>query len=758
VNKPNTFIGAPIERVEDLRLLRGKGIFVDDVEREDMLYAVMVRSSVAHGHLRSVDASEALRLPGVVAVITARDIGMPLPMIPLRNLSMPQLEPYEQPVIAGDKVRYVGEPVAVVVAETQEIAEDALDHIHVEIDALPPIVSCREFEPPKALLVEQSGTNKSVTYASEKGNARQEFPGCYKRRERFQTNRHTAAPMELRGLLAEWDDQNGRLIVHGAAKVPFITRRILAKLIGMPIEAIDMIEVDVGGGFGMRGEFFPEDFLVPFAARHVKRPVKWNEDFREHLMASNHSREYDADIEIVCEQDGTIVALRGEVFADVGAYLRSTANVGPRNIGQFMSGPYRVPNIYIESSMMVTNKTPTGTYRGPGRFEGDYMRERLFDLAAQDLGIDRVEFRRHNLASREEMPYPLATLTPLKRVEELDSGDNLETLERCLHEFGWDEKSKRQGLQDDGRYWGVGIGCFVEGGGSGPREHARIAVQTDGTISVYVGGALVGQGIETVMSQIAADCLGVDMASIRSFHGSTIYLPDGYGASHSRGTVMAGSAVHLAAEELKNTIRSEAARRLNCAAAEVVLRDTVAYGPNDTSVRWADLAGDGLQSHAAYEFKKHTYAYGAQAVQVAVNAHTGHIEIVDYVCAEDVGRIVNPLTMKGQVIGAMVQGLGGVLLEHLRYDESGQLLVGSLADYVTPSATDFPVLRAYVTGKHPSPNNPLGVKGAGEGGLIVTAGVVANAVASALGEFGVSTNSLPLTPHRVWQLIHERRS
>lgn len=758
MNKPNTFIGAPIERIEDLRLLRGKGIFVGDLEREGMLHAVMFRSSVAHGRLLGVHAEEALRMPGVVAVITARDIGTPIPTIPLRNLSMPQLEPYEQPVIAATKVRYVGEPVAVIVADTQEIAEDALDYISVEIDPLPAVVSCREFAAAPALLVENTGTNKSVTYTSEKGDARQEFSGCYRRRERFKTNRHTAVPMETRGLLAEWDDQKGRLIVNGAAKVPFVTRRILSKLIGMPIESIDMIEVDVGGSFGMRGEFFPEDFLVPFAARLLKRPIKWIEDFREHLIASNHSREYDADIELVCDKDGKIVALRGEVFADAGAYLRSTANVGPRNIGQFMSGPYRVPNIRIESSMMVTNKTPTGTYRGPGRYEGDYMRERLFDLAAQDLGIDRVEFRRRNLATAAEMPYPLATLTPLKRTEELDSGDNLETLDRCLTEFGWDEKFKKQGLQEDGRYWGVSVGCFIEGGGSGPREHARIDVNTDGTISVYVGGALVGQGIETAMSQIAADCLGVDIDCIRSFHGSTIYLPDGYGASHSRGTVMAGSAIYLAAEDLKKSIKSAAARRLNCAPEQVELHGTTASGPNDASVRWSELVGEGLGSNAAYEFKKHTYAYGAQAIQVAVNAATGHVEVIDFVCAEDVGRIVNPLTMKGQVIGAMAQGLGGALLEHLRYDEDGQLLVGSHADYITPSATDFPVLRAYVSGKYPSPNNPLGVKGAGEGGLICTAGVVANAVASALSEFGVQTNSLPLSPHNVWRMINERES
>ena len=755
MNTTGSFIGSPIERLEDLRLLRGKGVFIDDIERDGMVHAAILRSNVAHGFLRALDTTGAQRTPGVVAVLTARDIGARVPCIPLRHFSMPELVPYEQPVIAATKVRYMGEPIAVILAETQEIAEDALEHVQVEIEPLPAVVSCREFRPPEALLYEQASSNRAITYSAKRGNARASFAGCYARRERFRTNRHTAAPMELRGLLAEWDEKNGHLKVNGAAKIPFTTRKVLSKLIGLPLEAIEMIEVDVGGGFGVRGEFFPEDFLIPFSARYLKRPVKWIEDFREHLMATNHSREYDGEIELVCERDGTVLALRGHVYADAGAYLRSTANVGPRNIAQFMSGPYRIPNIDIDISLMMTNKAPTGTYRGPGRFEADYFRERLFDLAAQDLGIDRVDFRRKNLVRSDEMPYPLATIGPMEREAELDSGDNLETLARCLREFDWDAKSRRQGVQADGRYWGVGVGCFVEGGGSGPLENARMAVEADGTISVYVGAANLGQGIETVMTQISADSLGVGMDCIRVFHGSTTYLPDGYGSSHSRATVMAGSAIVLAAEDLKRAVRKAAALRLNCAEAEVVLRETAAYGPNEACVPWRDLAGQGLQGFGTFKHKKNTYSYGAQAVQVAVNPNTGHVEIVDYVCAEDVGRIVNPLTLKGQVIGAMVQGLGGVLLEHLVYDENGQLLVGSHADYLLPSVMDFPVLRAFISGDHPSPNNLLGVKGAGEGGLIATAGLVANAVASALNDFGVLATSLPLSAPRVWEMIHK---
>ena len=757
MNKINSFIGAPIERIEDLRLLRGKGVFIDDIEKDGMVHAAILRSNVAHGFLREVDVADAQLMPGIRAILTARDIGSLVPCIPLRHMSMPELVPYEQPVIAATKVRYVGEPIAIVLADTPEIAEDALEHIRVKIDPLPAIVSCREFQPPPALLWEEVGTNRAITYTAKRGNAQAEFSGCYHRRERMRTHRHTAAPMELRGLVAEWDDQNNHLTVSGAAKVPFTTRKILSKLIGLPLEAIDMIEVDVGGGFGVRGEFFPEDFLIPFSARYLRRPVKWIEDFREHLMSTNHSREYDGEIEIICAPDGTVLALRGHVYADVGAYLRSTANVGPRNFAQFMSGPYHIPHIDIDVSLMVTNKTPTGTYRGPGRFEGDYFRERLFDLAAQDLGIDRVDFRRKNLVRSDEMPYPLATIGPIEREAELDSGDNLETLTRCLREFNWEGKSQRQGLQEDGRYWGVGVGCFVEGGGSGPLENARMVIEADGTISVYVGSAIVGQGVETVMTQISADCLEVSMDCIRIFHGSTTYLLDGYGSSHSRATVMGGSAIFLAAADLKRAVRKAAALRLNCAEEEIILRETTAYGPKDTFVAWSDLAGEGLQGFGTFKHKKNTYSYGAQAVQVAVTPNTGHVEIVDYVCAEDVGRVVNPLTLRGQVIGAMVQGLGGVLLEHLLYDENGQLQVGSHADYLLPSVLDFPVLRVFISGDHPSPNNPLGVKGAGEGGIIATAGVVSNAVASALSAFGVLATSLPLSPARVWEMIHQAR-
>ena len=314
-----------------------------------------------------------------------------------------------------------------------------------------------------------------------------------------------------------------------------------------------MIENDVGGGFGNRGEFYPEDFLIPFAARHVRRPVKWIEDRREHLIAANHARECDCEIEIACRKDGTILALRGHQYADMGAYIRTNGAVGPRNGAQFLSGPYRIPDIDIDVELLVTNKTPIGTYRGPGRFEGDFFRERLLDMVARDLGIDPVEFRRRNLVPEAEIPYKIASVTPSDADTEFDSGDYRITLDRCLEEFGWAEKQPLQGRLIDGRYHGLALGCFIEGGAAGPEETARLALDRDGTVTVSVGSAGVGQGLETVCAQIAADALELPLDRITGvLHGSTSLLAEGYGAYHSRSVVMGGSAILAAADRAQD--------------------------------------------------------------------------------------------------------------------------------------------------------------------------------------------------------------
>ncbi len=756
----NSFIGSPVERLEDLRFLRGRGEYVDDVPIADALHAVILRSSVPHGRIRSIDTAAALKCPGVRAVITAKDIvsqGLgEIPVITMRQELLPEFKPYQQPVIAHGKVRYVGEPIAVVVADTAALAEDALEYIVVDIETLPPVAD-RDAARTNASPLFESGRNHIITLSAVAGDADLAFATApYTRRERFQVQRFSAVTMEPRGLLAEWDEARGHLTVSGMTKVVFHNRRILSKQMGLPEDSITMIEADVGGGFGVRGEFYPEDFLIPFAARKLKRPVKWIEDRRENLIASNHARDSECELEIACARDGTIIGLRGHGAADLGAYIRTNGVTAARNTAQVLSGPYRVPNIKFEMALLVTNKTPSGTYRGPGRFEADFFRERLFDMAANDLGIDRVEFRRKNLVAESEMPWPLPTVQPLDQGSETDTGDYRQTLDRCLSDFGWSEKQKLQAKLIDGRRHGIAVGCYFEGGGSGPRENVRLVLESDGSVTLYTGSSSVGQGVETVMAQIAADALDMPMARInRVQHGSTNVVKQGYGSYSSRSVVMGGSAIVQAAGLLKDAIRAAAAKRLQCEPSAVIIDGDNAVGPNRASVSLAALATDNIAADGTYSSKNRTYSYGAHAAHVAVDPGTGHVALIDYMAVEDVGRIINPLTLHGQTVGAIVQGLGGALLEHLAYDSEAQFLAGTLADYLLPTASDFPVIRAHALENHPAPHNPLGAKGAGEGGIIPVGGVIANAVANAL---GVEPNVLPLTPPRVWELVQQKQA
>jgi carbon-monoxide dehydrogenase large subunit len=410
-------------------------------------------------------------------------------------------------------------------------------------------------------------------------------------------------------------------------------------------------------------------------------------------------------------------------------------------------------------SLLMTNKTPSGTYRAPGRFEADFFRERLLDLAARDLGLDRVEFRRCNLIVEADMPYRLAKVLVLDVETETDSGDYALTLDRCLREFGWDEKAKLQGRPIDGRYHGVAVGCYIEGGASGPKETARLKLDSDGSVSVFVGSSSVGQGIETVFAQIAADALELPIDRIkRVFHGSTDHVSEGFGSYSSRSVVMGGSAIMAAAAKFRDAIRAAAAKRLGCAASDIAIDQGMAVGPARHSIALGDLAADDVSVESSYASNKRTYSYGAHAAHVAVDPKTGHVQLIDYVAVEDVGRIINPLTLHGQCVGAIVQGLGGTFLEHFVYDDNGQLLTGSFADYLLPTASDFPSIHAIALEQKPSPHNPLGAKGAGEGGIIPVGGVVANAVAAALVPLGAEPRELPLSPPRIWQLIAEARA
>ena len=757
MKRSNAYIGSPLDRIEDFRLLTGAGTFVGDLKPVKLLHAVILRSPFAHGQIRRIEAGPARSLEGVAAVLTAAEIGE-VPIIPIRQHGKPEGEPYRQPVIADKKVRYVGEPIAVIVASEQCIAEDAAELIEVEIDELPAVATHEIAALGRTLLFEDTVTNLATAFYARMGDADAAFAD-----RRIQTEgevQRTAAyrsPMETRGLLAEWDPELQRMIVSGATKVPFFNRRVLAEMLKLQPSQVDLIEVDVGGGFGARGEFYPEDFLIPFAAHYLGGKVRWIEDRREHMMAINHAREMYADLEIACRADGTVVGVRGRIDIDLGAYVRTNGFTTPRNVVQFVSGPYLMPNIAIDAFSYLTSKTPTGTYRGPGRYEASFFCERLLDMAANDLGIDPAEFRLKNLIPEDQLPRPLATMAGLDRTwqTELDNGAYGIVMQRCLDEFGWSEKKKIQGQMIDGRYHGIAVGNFVEGGAGGKFENARMTIENDGTVTVAVGSTALGQGLQTILSQIAAEALSMSIERIQLLHGSTTLVTQGFGSFHSRSTVMGGSAILLAAEALIAMLRDKGARHFGCEYDDVSVSDGyVRYGKK--SIEFSTFAGSEVERQ--FENHKLTYSYGSHAAHIAVDPGTGHVELLDYMTVDDVGRIVNPATLHGQILGAIVQGLGSTFLEHLQYDENGQLLTGSLADYLLPTATDYPNIRGISLGLRPCPNNPLGAKGAGEGGLIAVGGVIGNAIAAALRSMSVEPRDLPLSPSNIWRLMQQAKT
>ena len=744
-----TLIGQPVQRAEDLRFLRGAGTFIDDIKREGMLHAVVLRSSVAHGRIRRIDASAARATAGVHAVITAADIGRAVPIIPLRLANLLEFKGYLQPVIAKDKVRYVGEPVAVVVADTQARAEDALEKIAIDIDPLPAVPHRHAAEAAPSLLFEECGSNRAVRYAVSLGDADRAFAKAdYTRKEIFRCHRLTGLPLETRGQIAEWNA--GRLTVFGATKVLFFNRRTLAPMLGVEEDAIDMIEVDVGGGFGVKGEFYPEDFLIPFAARLTGRPVKWIEDRREHLIATNHSREVDCELEIACSRDGAILGMRGHVFADMGAYIRTNGGVVPAKAAQFLPGPYHIKDVALTVDAYVTSKTPVGTLRAPGRFEANFFRERLLDMVARDLNLDPTEFRRKNLIREAELPFATGKLVPYEPETDFDTGDYHATFERALTEIQWAEKKSLQGRLIGGRYHGLAAVPFVESGGSG-KENARIAIEPDGSVTVYVGSSVLGQGLETTLAQVAAATLKLPFERIRIMHGSTTYLREGFGTFASRSMVVGGSAVMDGCNNLLAAIRAAAAERLGFPNEEIAIGD----GFVTAGAKRVSLAGfAGLAADGSFATTTRTYSYGAHACHVTVDARTGRVDIVDYVAIEDVGVAINPHIVHGQAIGALVQGLGGVFLDQIVYDQDAQILNASLADYLVPLATDFCNVRAVTMELRRSKTNPLGAKGAGEGGMVAVAATTANAIAAALVPLGIELRDLPLSPAQLWGLVN----
>jgi carbon-monoxide dehydrogenase large subunit len=772
------WVGRALPRLEDARFLTGRATFVDDLKRPGQLHAVVVRSPHASARILSIDASRARALPGVVAVYTWPDIAAIAQPIPVRLAPLEGFDRYLQYPLARDRVRHVGEPVALIVADDRYIAEDALEGVDVEYDTELAVTDVHQAEAGAALVHPDTGSNVAARYVVSRGDPAGGFARApYTRRETFRCHRQTALPMETRGLLAEFDASTGRLRIWGAAKVTFFNRRWLARVFGMDESAIELLELDVGGSFGVRGELYPEDFLVPFAALALARPVKWIEDRREHLLATNHSREVECTLEIACEADGRFIGLRGRVLGDLGAYVRTNGGVAPAKAAQFLPGPYRMPDCEFEVLALITNKTPAGTYRGPGRYEANFFRERLIDLAAADLGIDPATLRRINLIGPDEMPFPNGQLCPYEPAIEFDTGDYPMALERALAEAGYADLARANGSMAGGRLLGAGLACFVESSGAGPSETGRIRARADGGIDLFTACSASGQGHETVMAQIVADVLELPAEAFTLHHGSTTFVDSGYGTYHSRAVVVGGSALHLAGERLLAQARAWLARRHGLEPSMVDYRAgrflrrceapdglPVVLQP-DTLAGIAALADGGdadaaqaIEAVALFEVRKRTYTYGTHVAQVAVDPETGEVEVLRFLAVEDIGRAVNPTLVHGQAVGAAVQGISATFLDELVYDDSGQLLTGTLADYRVATASCYPNIEVITLEAHRSKLNPLGVKGAGEGGIVATAAALGNAVAAALAGLGVTLTELPLSPERIARALREARA
>ena len=750
------YVGRPVPRVEDRRLLTGAGTYADDFNRQGQLYASIVRSYVAHGRILSIDTSAASARDGVVAVFTGD--GLPDLRIPVRLFPTENAERALQPPLARGRVRYVGDPVAVVVAEDPYVAEDAAADVIVDIDPLQPLLDplaayAGEGEP----LHEGLSSNLIDTRTAKLGRS---VDPAFKRAavvvsERFHVHRHGAVPLEPRGLLAEFDPGARRLTTWGAAKVKHFNRRILARLLGLPEESVRYVEGDVGGGFGARGEFYPEDFLIPWLAMQLERPVKWIEDRRENLIALNQSREMDWEIEMAADGDGKLLGFRARGVFNQGAYARTHGSVlFPMLMINHLPGPYRWDAYEIEAATVLTNKTPAGTYRGPGQYEPNFIRERMVDLLARKLELDPVEIRRRNLVTKADMPYKtgvkdLDTQLPVAYTE----GDYQETFERLLAHVDYDAlRADVDRRKAEGETVGLGVATFIEMGNPGIFEQSRAVAEEDGTFTVHVGIASVGQGVETVLSQVAADTLGVPLDRITVSYQDTDVVPEGQGAFSSRATVWGGHAIAGAIQDMLSRAREAAAERLGVPAEELRLDAGVLVHDDGASATLAEL---GVQGEYRYEPGEASHILmGANVGVVAVDAESGEVDIQRLAISYEVGKAINPLTLEGQIRGAAAQGIGGTLLEEFAYDAAGQPLSTSFMDYAMPTAAEIPDVEVVIVELgETSAESPLaGAKGGGEGGIIAIGGTLTNAIADALGPEAGSLTTLPLTPERLYRV------
>ncbi|MBI3957394.1 MAG: xanthine dehydrogenase family protein molybdopterin-binding subunit [Chloroflexi bacterium] len=775
------YFGQPIKRNEDPRLLTGRALFVDDVHLPGMLHVAFLRSDLAHARINSIDVSGARERPGVVAVYTADDLGdywKPGPLLvpppPIANIEFHQRT---QVPLAKGKVRHAGEAVAMVVAESRYIAEDALDDIYAEYEVLDAVVDLEAALADGAPLVhEDLGKNVSAHVVQTKGDwARAEAEADVVIQRRFLYDRGTAAAMENRGIVASWDAKTQHLTVWDTTQAPIPIRNGLAGMLGLSEHQVRVIAPFIGGGFGPKiMMFYPEEVLLPWASIQLGRPLKWIEDREENFYATTQERGQLHDSAIALKKDGTILGVKDVFLHDAGAYAPYGLTV-PINSQCTLLGPYVAPNYYSEFTSVFTTKPIVTPYRGAGRQHGVFVMERLLDIAAAELGLDPVAIRRKNFIPPEAFPYNNEIIYQDFAPLVYDSGNYAPALDRALELIGYAQfvAEEKPRLEAEGKRVGIGVVNYIEGTGIGPYEGARVTVEASGKVSVVTGIGTQGQGHFTSFAQVVAEQLGVAVADIHIVTGDTDLFYWGAGTFASRGAVVAGNAIHAATCKVRAKVLQMAGDKLEAAVEDLELVDgnVQVKGVPATAISLGQLAVEanpmrgavkpgtepGLEATDFFGPERGATASGVHALIVAVDPDTFQVKIQKYVVVHDCGRVINPLILEGQIQGGVAQGIGNAFYEQLHFSENGALLNASLMDYLLPTATDVPK----IIGDHietPSPLNPLGVKGAGEAGAIPVGALFAQALENAFGDVGLEIREIPLSPNRLYELVREAQS
>ncbi len=763
------WIGRSVRRREDDRLVRGDGRYVADLRHPGELHVAFVRSPLAHARVLSIDAAEAVARPGVGGVFTAQDLPRgPMPPFlwdrPNEKLVGP-LRPFMRschpPLLADDRVRFVGQALALVVAESRYLAEDAAALVQVDYDPLPPVATLGDAIAPDAPLLHDGWEdNVAVTFTVAKGDVEGGFAAAdLVVQDRFEIQRQAGVPLETRGAVAVLDER-GHLTLWSATQNAHPLRRAMSRVAGIEEDRVRVIAPDVGGGFGVKGVLYPEDLIVGLLAIRLERPVKWIEDRIEHMQSAIHAREQVHDVRLALSGDGRILAFADRFLVDAGAF-NPLGLVVPYNTIAHLMGPYRVPAIEAVGTSVVTTKVPTAPYRGAGRPEAVFAFERALERGARTLGIDPVEIRGRNLVRPDEMPYEMGILYRDGEPAVLDGGDYPELLARAAALVDDEEARAEHGRERAaGRLVGTGVAAYVEGTGIGPFEGARVTLDPAGRATVRTGACSQGQGHETVLAQVCADALGLDPERITVTVGDTDGLERGWGTVASRSAVVAGSAVSIAAREIRDRVLGAAADALEVAVRDLEIRaDRVeVVGAPERSIPLEELArshGIELEAVEYFEPPTVTWAGGVHAVTVSIDPDTAEIRILRYGVAHDCGPVINPTIVDGQVRGGVAQGIAGALYEEVLYSDEAQLLNATLADYLIPTAAEIPpILLDHL--ETPSVLNPLGLKGVGEGGAIPAPAAIANAVEDALG--GVAVHRTPLGPAYVRTLLDARNA